>query len=386
MPAGNRPPHDGRVPYFDHNATSPLLPEAQTAWRDAVERAWQNPASPHRAGARVGVRLKQAGDVIAALLGLAPERLSFPASATEAADAVLRHLAAKAEPAAMLAVNPTEHPAVRAAVDFHWRGPVQELAITRDGVVEPAALASALAAGASVAVVMAANHETGVIQPWAELNRVARAAGATLVCDATQWFGKLPAAGLGAVDWGFGSAHKFGGPKGAGLLWRAPEATDFSLRPNGAGTANYPSVAAMAVALQHGESREVWREAERVLVRERFERALLGAVPGSTVVGAGVDRLWNTVLVRLPHGDGPRWVTRLDRRGFEVASGAACATGRDTPSAGLRALGLSPDDAKRVVRVSAGPETTAAEWEELVEAFRTVAPEVVPAGNVITFG
>ena len=332
---------------------------------------------------------------MATLAELPPERLAFCRGATEAAAMIFRHLAvtvaAAGESAATWAVNPTEHPAVRDACLASGGARVHWLEVNADGVVTPAAVGRALAAGARVIVVMAANHETGVIQPWPEIARVTREAGATLVCDATQWLGKLPAGGLGAADWGFGSAHKFGGPKGVGLFWMpvgldrlaAPAVDGSGEGIHRDGTADFPGIAAMGTAWLHAEEKEVFLESERVRMRAGFERDLVAAVPGTRVVGAGVDRLWNTVLALMPEAESSRWVTRLDRRGFEVASGAACTTNKNGPSPGLTAIGLTADEARRVVRVSAGAATTAADWAALAAAFAAVAPEVKPAPGVI---
>src|SRR5690606_35232313 len=131
--------------------------------------------------------------------------------------------------------------------------------------------------------------------------------------DASQWLGKLPGGGLGAVDWVFGSAHKFGGPKGAGFLQRAVDADGLVVRSGGGqqrghrgGTEDYPGVAAMVAALRDAEQRKVFLESERVRWRETFERELAAALPGTRVVGAGADRLWNTVSLLLPEGENSR--------------------------------------------------------------------------------
>lgn len=380
MPRAEGRPKFAAVPYFDHNATTPLADCAREAWLAAQDEAWQNPASPHRAGVRVKLRAEAWRQKMAVLGDWAPERLWFSRGASAAAEQVFRTIAASLGEDDLVALNPTEHPSVRDACERHAGTRVRWLDVTGEGVVTPPAVERALSAGAKVVVVMAANHETGVIQPWAELARLVRAAGATMVCDATQWLGKLPAGGLAATDWGFGSAHKFGGPKGVGVAW-GPEGAVAEMLPGG--TADYPGIAAMGAAWLQAEEREVFLETERLRQREGFERELVRAVPGVRIVGAGADRLWNTVLALMPEGESSRWVTRLDRRGFEVSSGAACATARKGPAPGLTAIGLSEEETKRVVRISAGASTTPDAWSGLAAAFAEVAPEVRPAAGVV---
>ena len=380
------------MPYFDHNATAPLSPAAREAWLRAQDEAWHNPSSPTRAAARVRLRLDAARAQLAQFLGGEPGRIVFNSGATEGANSVLSHWARTLPPAERVAVSPTEHPCVIEAARAHFgEGRIAWLPVTRDGVVQVAEAEKLLSAGGATAVaVMAANNETGVLQPWAELAASCRRARVPFLCDATQWLGKLPGSGLGGAGWVIGSAHKFGGPKGVGFLQVAPGADNFCAQHGGAqeqgrrgGTENYPGVVAMLAALADAETTKVLFETERLRWRKNFERAVLAAVPGTVVVAAGAERLWNTVSLLLPHGEGERWVARLERRDFLVSTGAACATGKAGPSHVLAALGLAADEARRALRVSAGWDTTEAGWLALAEALAAVAPEVPPAANVV---
>ncbi len=384
-------PHAYGVPYFDHNATAPLVPVAREAWLRAQDEAWHNASSPTRSGARVRIRLDTAREQLALFLGGDPKRLVFNSGATEGANAILAHWAHTLPTGAQVALNPTEHPCVLEAARAHvGEARLTWLPLTRDGLVTVVETQKMLAAGKISAVaVMAANNETGVLQPWADLAALCRRAGAPFLCDATQWLGKLPGSGLGQAGWVIGSAHKFGGPKGVGFLQIAPDADSFpgqfgGVQENGhrGGTENYPGVAAMLAALNEAETKKVLRETEHVRAREKFERAVCAAVPGAAIVGSGRERLWNTVSLLLPHGENHRWVARMDQRNFQVSTGSACATGKAAPSHVLAALGLAPDAARRVVRVSGSWETTDADWAALAEAFAAVAPEVQPAANV----
>jgi cysteine desulfurase len=238
---------------------------------------------------------------------------------------------------------------------------------------------------------MAANNETGVLQPWRELAVDCRAAGVPYLCDAAQWLGKLPAAGLGAADFVLASAHKFGGPKGAGLLLLPAGALGrgFAGMVGGgqqdgrrAGTEDWPAVAATGAALAAAEATMTPADGARAAVRARFEAGLVAAIPGTRIVGTAAARLWNTTMAILPAGEAQRWVPKLDRRGFEVSTAAACASAQGRSSAVLAALGVPEGEARRALRFSAGWATTEADWDGLLRALREVHAEIGTGGVV----
>ncbi len=376
------------MPYFDHNATTPLAPVAREAWLRAQDEAWQNPSSPYRKAAQVKIRLDTVREKFAILLGDEVERYVFTSGATEAANLVFAWWAKTLPPDALIALNPTEHPCVREPALHFFGARVRWLELDPAGVVNVEALKvchllSDKPDRVAAVVVMAANNETGVLQPWAEIAAACREAGVAYLCDASQWLGKLPAGGIGGGGFVIGSAHKFGGPKGVGLLKLAPQSEGLRGQLGGGqenahrgGTEDFPGIAAMGAALVEAEQKKVFLETERLRWRDEFERDIAAAVPGVRVIGLGADRLWNTVSLLLPFGDNTRWVTRLDKRGFQVSTGSACATGKTGPSPVLAALGFSAEETKRVVRVSSGWDTTAEEWQALVVAFGEVAAEL----------
>lgn len=379
------------MPYFDHNATTPLSPVARETWLRACDEHWHNPSSLYRDAAKARIRLDGAREQLAEFLGIDAARVVFTSGATEAAHAILGYLAGRSSSDPVL-LNPTEHPAMLAAAERRFAGRVRTLSVTPDGVVTREALQSALACGRPAAVVvMAANNETGVLQPWADLHAVCRQAGVPLVCDASQWFGKLPASGLGKVECVIGSAHKFGGPKGVGFLTLPADADGFCVQPGGGqenghrgGTENLPGIWAMVAALASAEQKKVFLESERLFHRQAFERALLARLPGGRVVASASERLWNTVAWLAPAGENHRWVTKLDKLGFQVSTGSACASGKEGPSHVLGAMGYSAAEAKRVLRFSSSWDTAADAWSALVDALATIAPsfENAPAGVV----
>ncbi len=172
------------------------------------------------------------------------------------------------------------------------------------------------------------------------------------------------------------------GPKGAGLLVRADGAPDFQVQLGGAqqrghrgGTEDLPGAAAMLAALAEAEQKCVFLETGRLAWRARFEQAVASAVTGATVLAPEVERLWNTVSILMPHTENTRWVTRLDRLGFQVSTGSACSTGRPGASHVLAAMRVDPVAAHRVLRISSGWGTTESEWQGLAAALVSLDKE-----------
>jgi cysteine desulfurase len=369
--------------YFDHNATTPLLPEAKRAWLEAVDSLVGNPSSPHRLGARADAALESARERLAAALGCEPGDIVWTSGATESNNAMFSHLAglSPGRPDEVL-VGIVEHPSVLAPARRHFRETVQTIPVDGRGVVSLDWLEEQLSRqGARAVAVMAANNETGVLQPWREVAALCGSRGVPLLCDATQWIGKLPAAGLSACDFVSGSAHKFGGPRGVGFL-KCPSRTAVEPLLSGgkqedgrrAGTENVAGVLAMVAALEARESALArGSHRERLEWREEFEQALTGEPFGASIIGAGTERLWNTVSAMMPETDcRQRWVVKLDKAGFAVSTGSACASGREEPSHVLAAMGLEAGEAGRVLRFSSGWETTRDDWRKLLAGLREV--------------
>lgn len=372
--------------YFDHNATAPLLPEAAAA-RDCLEQsAWHNPSSPYRAAARARNALEEARERLGALLAVPAQELVFTSGATEAANALVSQVAVQGG-TAPLWLSPVEHPCVSESVQALLPQRARHLACDAQGRTDPEVLAGVPDRERPAAVfVMAANNETGVLQPWQRWAAVCRQRGVPFCCDAVQWFGRLPAEGFVAAHAFWGSGHKFGGPRGVGFLRLGPEFSGLRLQRGGpqehdhrAGTENVPGIVAMVTALEAatallpgGQARARWRDA----FEARLARSL-GAQP----LGAGAERLWNTSMLALPHTDQMRWIARLDRAGFAVSSGSACSTGRSGASAVLRAMGVEEAAARRCVRISAGWATRREDWEALAEAFESAAEALEPRSD-----
>ena len=375
--------------YFDHNATHPLSETAKRAWLEAVENFPANPSSPHRLGQRAEAALQNARARFAGMLGCGADEIVFTSGATESANAVLAQFDD-------VLVSVIEHPCViesakgRAFSDA--RGAAGDrmscegrsarlLPSSATGVVELPRFEGEMP---QLVAVMAANNETGVLQPWREALDVCRENGVKFFCDAAQWVGRMPAAGLGACDFVSGCAHKFGGPQGVGFL-KCPANFPPLLRGGPqedgrrAGTENVAGVLAMVTALEEREA--AIRDGalrERLAWRTHFENELTANVPGTRVLGAGVERLWNTVSVILPETPDcrRRWVVMMDKLGFAVSTGSACASGKEKPSHVLTAMGVRLEDAARALRFSAGWGTTQDDWHALLGGVKAAAREM----------
>jgi cysteine desulfurase len=365
------------VLYFDHNATHPLSRTAREAWLDASERYLGNPSSPHRLGARADAALTQAREKLAGWLGCKSHDIVWTSGATEANNAAIQSAAANG--ATEIWISAIEHPCVLAATERYFGKSRRSIPVTREGVVDVEWLAKALKTNVPGLVsVMAANNETGVLQPWREVLALCREHDVPFFCDAAQWIGKLPARELGACDFVSGCAHKFGGPQGVGFL-KVP-AKFHSLIVGGpqedgrrAGTENVAGVLATIAALEEREAALPTAFVdERVEWREEFVRELQTALPGVTIIGAGAERLWNTVAAIMPEVADcrQRWVVKLDKLGCAVSTGSACASGKEESSHVLAAMGIDADAASRALRFSSGWETTRMDWLRLLDGLR----------------
>lgn len=358
--------------YFDHNATAPLSPAAREAWLDAHTRYVANPASQHRLGQRAEVALEGARTRLAGLIGARAEDIVWTSGATESANTVLAHLRSGASDSSEIWVSSVEHPCVLEAAERWFPGRVPRLEVNKNGVLDLALLRDRVALHRPCAVfLMAANNETGALQPWSEVAALCREAGIPMVCDATQWLGRLPGEGLGSCDFVFGSTHKCGGPVGVGFL-KGTGALSPLLVGGGqeegrrAGTQNVAGALALVAALEDCAARHP-ELPERMEMRRSFEEGLIRELPEAQIIGAGVERLWNTVMVTLPElGDcRQRWVVRLDAAGVAVSTGSACASGKEQGSHVLAAMGVPPEVAGRTLRLSAGWGTKVEEWDEV---------------------
>ena len=356
--------------YFDYNATIPLRPEARKAWLIAVDECWLNPSSPYRAAASVHARLQLARERLSALLGTYPERLIFNSGATEGNNAVFAHWAATLPAEARIGVSPTEHPSVLEAARHCFAGRIKWLELDENGKLDIALLEKLLESDRWLKAVsaMAANNETGILNDWASVAEVCRLREVQYHCDASQWIGKCSPEGLDKCDFVTGCAHKFGGPRGVGFSLLPAVRTDFKLLLGGAqesdhraGTEDVAGILAMAAALEAVETGT--SEGRDTFLVELNEKLAV------EFVGDKTERLWNTTMLILPEFENTRWIRMLEKRGFWVSSGSACAAGKQGPSTVLAAMGLPADSMRRAIRVSSDWTTSVDDWKQLAGAF-----------------
>jgi len=363
--------------YFDANATTPLEPAARSAWLEVTDGDWVNPSSPTRAAARVRNRLEACRDTWAGAFAARPEQIVFTAGATEANNAIFAHLAREEAADARVLISAVEHSCVREAARRWFPGRVEVWPVDRSGRVVLEGLRQRLAAEPyALVAVMAANNETGVLQPIAAVAEACRIAGVRLLCDAAQWIGKRPLNDLPRADFVTLSGHKFGGPRGCGVLVLGDAVLDFRGRVGGgqehgrhAGTENVAGIAALTAAFQ-AQPPEGWSSAGR----DAFVRALEGSA--FAVLGQEAERLPNTVSLLLPRHRSTRWIARLDRRDWLVSSGSACVSRKDEGSSVLAAMGLNADEARRVIRVSGLRDCDAEAWLSLRHVLDVVLAEL----------
>jgi cysteine desulfurase len=370
------------VIYLDHNAITPMRPEAIAAVRDALD-VFGNPSSVHAAGRAARDVLDGARARVARALGAAPAEIVFTSGATESAAIAIRG-ALRGAPTGRrrLVVTAVEHPCVLSLARALEREgtPLTVVPVDRRGLVDAAAFRAALGPDVALACAMRANNETGVVFPVPELAEAARAAGALFFCDAVQAAGKLEVdvRSLGA-DLAAITGQKLGGPRGAGVLWIRPGIPLAPLfggeqeRGRRAGTENLPGIAGLGAAVEVAFARRA-EEAPRLQgLRDRLEAGLLAAVPGARVNGAGVPRLPNTLSITFPGCDAEALLMALDLDGLAASAGSACHSGSTKPSGVLIAMGLSDADARATLRLSLGWTTAA---EEIDRALRTIPPLV----------
>jgi len=376
--------------YLDHNATSPLRPEAQVAIVQALEVSG-NPSSVHGHGRAARTIVEGAREAVAELVGARFEDVIFTSGGTEANVSALRGAAegAAQEGARLtrLFVSAIEHESVlaaSAALTEQIPGIRSDvIPVTRDGLVDADALRVLLreGKGRALVTVMAANNETGAIQPLADVARLVREAGALFFVDAVQSCGKIATdfEVLGA-DYLSSSAHKIGGPQGVGALIvrrGAPYAAQIrgggQERGRRAGTENVAGIAgfgAAARAAQAGLDQQLYIAS----LRNRFESELCRRATDAIVFCADAPRLANTSNFALPGIAAETAVMALDLDGVMLSSGAACSSGRVAPSHVLRAMGVPDELAASALRLSLGWNSSAADVDAaLLSLERLVA-------------
>jgi cysteine desulfurase len=367
--------------YLDYNATAPIRPAALAAALAALQTTG-NPSSVHAEGRAARRIVEDARAEVARLAGVPPRCVTFVSGATEAANAALnpRFGVGRTEPPLdRLIVAAGEHSAVLHGHRFPASA-VEVAPLGADGRIDLDGLAAACRRpGRALLALQGANNETGVVQPVAEASAVAHAAGGFVFCDAVQLAGRVDfsLAALGADALAL-SAHKIGGPKGAGAL--IASGPDFSLgeplirgggqeRGARAGTEDVASIAGFGAAARVAMA-ELADEAIRLAaLREALAARVIEAAPDAVVFGVTAPRLPNTYCLAITGVEAATLMIALDLAGVAVSSGSACSSGKVTPSHVLAAMGVSPDLARGAIRLSLGWGSAASDVERFAEAF-----------------
>ncbi|GHF91319.1 cysteine desulfurase/sulfurtransferase TusA family protein [Streptomyces griseosporeus] len=364
--------------YFDAASAAPLHPVARQALLASLDEGWADPARLYREGRRARMLLDAAREAVAEGVGCRADEVVFTSSGTRAVHAgVSGVLAGRRRVGRHLIVSSVEHSSVLHSAEAHEAdgGTMTRVAVDRSGAVDPASYAVALRPDTALACLQSANHEVGTVQPVAEVAEVCRAAGVPLLVDAAQSLGWGPVAGGWSVL--AGSAHKWGGPSGVGLLV-VRKGVRFAVRGpaderesgRAAGFENIPAIVAAAASLRAVRA-EADREAERLReLTERIRARVPRLVPDVEVVGDPERRLPGVVTFSCLYVDGEALLHELDRAGFSVSSGSSCTSSTLTPSHVLKAMGVLSEGN---VRVSLPPGTA----EEDVERFLQVLPGAV---------
>ena len=373
-----------RTVYFDYNATTPLDPAMREAMLPFFGEVWGNPSSVHHVGRKARALLDDARDRAAKFLSAKPSEIIFTSGGTESNNLAIFGAARMLKPKGKhLITSAIEHHAVLHCFDYLEKKEgfeVTRLPVNSDGRVSVNDLKKAIRADSILVSIMAANNEIGTIQPVAELGAVCRERGIIFHTDAVQWFGKEPFENIGYFNADLVSicAHKFHGPKGAGLLYiKSPLHPDPILFGGGhenerrAGTENLPAIIGLVAALEKFIKPPIF---ERIKLKKLAAKliAAIEKIDGCELVSPRENSLANTVSFVVRGADSIGLMAGLDLEGICASSGSACSAGSLEPSHVILAIGKK-ESANSLVRFSLGRDSTAEE----VNFVGAALPEII---------
>ena len=371
--------------YLDYNATTPLDPEVRQAMLPYLDEVFGNPASVHSSGRRARAILDEARERTAATLGAKPSEIIFTSGATEANNLAILGTARKLrEQGKHIITSSIEHHAVLHPCEYLANKEGFELTVLpvdSHGAVAPEDLRNALREDTILVSVMAANNETGTIQPAAEIGAICRENGILYHTDAVHCFGKVPFENIDQFNADLISicSHKFYGPKGAGALFtKSPFYPDPILHggvqenERRGGTENLAAIIGLTEAVERFIQTPVFPESKLRSMTGRLLQ-LVEETDGATFQGHPENRLCNTLAFSVSGADSIAMLAGLDMEGICASSGSACTSGSVTPSHVLQAMGVGEDDSSSLVRISLGRETTDSE----ISVFEEKLPLVI---------
>jgi cysteine desulfurase len=374
--------------YLDYNATTPLCEPARRAILPFLEEKFGNPSSIHAAGREARAAIDDARDRLANLLGAKPHELIFTSGGTEANNLAILGLArSRAARGKHLISAKTEHHAVLNAVEHLEKFEGFELTwldVSENGLIDLNQLADSIRDDTVLVSIMHANNETGLIQPLREISEICREHGVLLHSDMVQSFGKISGEAVSLVDAGSFAAHKFYGPKGAGLLFLRGGIPIEPIQFGGAhenqrrpGTENVAMIAGMAAAAEFVQRDREFEQARQRKLRDQLWQEISGQIESVVLNGDANCRLANTLNVSLPELDSETMLMALDLEGVCTSSGSACMVGSVLASHVLLAMGLPLALAKSAIRFSLGKHTTAEE----ISTTAGIVSEIVQRTN-----
>jgi cysteine desulfurase len=376
-----------RTIYLDYNATTPLDPQVRAAMLPFLDELWGNPSSVHHLGQRARAAIDDARARAAAFLGCKPSELIFTSGGTESNNLAILGTARLLKPKGRhLITSAIEHHAVLHCFDYLEKREgfeVTRLPVDREGRVSLADLQQALRPDTVLVSIMAANNEIGTVQPVAELGAACRERRIIFHTDGVQWFGKEPVTNIHQFNADLVSvcAHKFHGPKGAGLMFaKSPLLPDPILFGGGhenerrAGTENLAGIIGLVEALQRFVRPPVFDPARLQGLCREFVAAVED-IPGVSLVGSRKLRLANTAAFVVAGADSISLLAGLDLGGICASSGSACSAGSLEPSHVITAVGRR-GEANALVRFSLGRETTQEDIQVAAASFRKVVRRV----------
>lgn len=374
--------------YLDYNATTPLCEPARRAILPFLEEKFGNPSSIHAAGREARAAIDDARDRLANLLGAKPHELIFTSGGTEANNLAILGLArSRAARGKHLISAKTEHHAVLNAVEHleKFEGfEVTWLNVSENGLIDLNQLADSIRDDTVLVSIMHANNETGLIQPLREISEICREHGVLLHSDMVQSFGKISGEAVSLVDAGSFAAHKFYGPKGAGLLFLRGGIPIEPIQFGGAhenqrrpGTENVAMIAGMAAAAEFVQRDRELEQARQRKLRDQLWQEISGQIESVVLNSDANCRLANTLNVSLPELDSETMLMALDLEGVCTSSGSACMVGSVLASHVLLAMGLPLALAKSAIRFSLGKHTTAEE----ISTTAGIVSEIVQRTN-----
>jgi cysteine desulfurase len=381
-----------RTVYFDYNATTPLDPAVREAMLPFLGEIWGNPSSVHHVGRKARALLDDARDRAAKFLGAKPGEIIFTSGGTEADNlAIFGTARALKSKGGHLITSAVEHDAVLQPFDYLEKKEgfeVTRLPVNSEGRVAVDDLKKAIRADTVLVSIMAANNEIGTIQPVAELGAACRERGIIFHSDAVQWSGKEPFENIGQFNAGLVSvcAHKFHGPKGAGLLYIKSSLHPDPLFFGGghenerrAGTENLPAIIGLVAALEKFVKPPVFEREKLAPLVARMIAAIV-KIDGCEIVSPRENCLANTVSFVVRGADGIALLAGLDMEGVCASSGSACSAGSLEPSHVVVAIGKK-ELANSLVRFSLGRDSTAEEVDFVISVLPAVVRRAQLAGK-----